>query len=84
MLFKFAFIHRSIAQLNEETEMKKAKLTQAQRILKHLASGKKLTPTYAKKYMAITKPSARVCELRDEGFNIVSGKNRVGAFAWSL
>lgn len=63
--------------------MKKAKLTQAQKIRNHLAAGKTLTPSYAKKYFKITKPSARVCELRDDGFDIVSTKNRTGAFAWA-
>jgi hypothetical protein len=58
-------------------------LTQQQKVLKALSKGA-LTPKYARTTLKIMKPSARICELRDNGVLIESFKNRAGNFAWKL
>jgi hypothetical protein len=39
------------------------KLTQNQRIMKHLSKGKALSPKQARVMYSITKPSARICAM---------------------
>jgi hypothetical protein len=58
-------------------------VTQKTKIEQILRKGRLLTPAQAKAY-GITKPSARVCELRDDGVRIASTVNRSGNFAWKL
>lgn len=61
----------------------KKQATQKSKIENILRKGRLLTPTQAKAY-GITKPSARVCELRDDGLNIESTTNKSGKFAWKM
>jgi hypothetical protein len=58
-------------------------VSQKTKIEQILRKGRLLTPTQAKAY-GITKPSARITELRDDGLSIVSTTNRGGNFAWKL
>jgi len=48
----------------------KNRLTQAQRILRHLKSGKKLTPVAAISKYGCMRLAARISELKGDGINI--------------
>lgn len=61
----------------------KKQATQKSKIEAILRKGRLLTPAQAKSY-GITKPSARVCELRDDGLDVESTTNKSGKFAWKL
>ena len=56
------------------------KLTQKQRIIRHLKDKKSITALQAMKEYGIMRLTSRICELKDEGYNIksefVSSKNR--------
>ena len=56
------------------------KLTQKQRIIRHLKDKKLITALQAMKEYGIMRLTSRICELKDEGYNIksefVSSKNR--------
>ena len=58
------------------------KLTQKQKVLKHLREIGSITPIDALRDYSIMRLTSRVCELKDEGHNIkselVSGKNKYG------
>jgi hypothetical protein len=63
--------------------MTKQQVTQKTQIEKLLRRGRLVTAAQAKA-LGITKPSARICELRDAGLNIINTLNRAGEFAWKL
>lgn len=63
-------------------KMKKP-VTQKERIVKFLTKGRLLTAKQAKSF-GIEKPSARICELRKKGLNILSTTNKSGVSAWKL
>lgn len=48
------------------------KTTQQKKILEHLRAGKKLNRIIALKELFLFELSARICELRNKGFNIIS------------
>ena len=56
------------------------KLTQKQRIIRHLKDKGSITALQAMKEYGIMRLTSRICELKDEGYNIksefVSSKNR--------
>ncbi|QDP51719.1 MAG: hypothetical protein Unbinned92contig1003_32 [Prokaryotic dsDNA virus sp.] len=58
------------------------KLTQKQKVLRHLREIGSITPIDALRDYSIMRLTSRVCELKDEGHNIkselVSGKNKYG------
>jgi hypothetical protein len=58
------------------------KLTQKQKVLRHLKEIGSITPIDALRDYSIMRLTSRVCELKDEGHNIkselVSGKNKYG------
>lgn len=58
-------------------------VTQKTQIEKLLRRGRLVTAEQAKA-LGITKPSARIRELRVAGLNIVNTLNRKGTFAWKL
>jgi hypothetical protein len=62
---------------------KQVQVTQKTQVEKLLRRGRLVTSALLKE-LGITKPSARICELRDDGLNIVNTKNREGSFAWKL
>lgn len=64
--------------------MTKVKPTQQERMLKFMANGRMLSPTQARTLFAVAKPSARISELRDLGYDIVSTKNTKNRFAYQL
>lgn len=47
-------------------------MTQTVRILKHLKSGKKLTPRQASDKFLCDRLAARICDLRREGYDIAT------------
>jgi hypothetical protein len=61
----------------------KKQVSQKSKIEAILRKGRLLTPTQAKSY-GITKPSARITELRNEGMFIIGTTNKSGNFAWKL
>lgn len=64
--------------------MAKAKVSQKSRMVAFMAKGRTLSPTQARTMFKAQKPSARVRELRLEGFNVVSTQNKSGNFAYAL
>jgi len=52
-------------------------MTQHEKIVKFLESGKKLTSNRAKSW-GITKPTARIAELRAEGYSIYTNRTKTG------
>lgn len=57
-------------------------MTQKQKVLRHLKTIGAITPIDALRDYSIMRLTSRVCELKDEGYNIkselVSGKNKFG------
>lgn len=64
--------------------MTKAKMTQKSRMLNFMADGRMLSPKQARTLFSVAKPSARICELRDDGHEIISTKNTKNRFAYQL
>ncbi len=58
------------------------KLTQKEKILRHLSSIGSITPLDAMNDYAIMRLTSRICELKDEGHNIkselISSQNKFG------
>jgi hypothetical protein len=60
-----------------------APLSQKAQIEKLLRRGRVLTAAQLRE-LGVTKPSARICNLRNDGLKIVSTTNRQGTPAWKL
>jgi len=62
--------------------MKNKKLSQKDKVLRHLKQVGSITPLDAFNDYAIMRLTSRICELKDEGHNIkselISSKNRFG------
>lgn len=58
-------------------------VTQKSQIEKLLRRGRVLTANQLRE-LGVTKPSARICNLRDDGLRILSTTNKQGVPAWKL
>ncbi len=56
--------------------MEKTNHIQRQEILSYLQQGGRLTTLYAREKMGIMHPAARVLELKNDGYNIVTYRNK--------
>jgi hypothetical protein len=63
---------------------KKQRISQKERFLNFMGQGRTLSTKQAKTMFHAHKPSARVWELRNEGYEITSTTNKVGNFAYVL
>tara|TARA_R100000773_G_scaffold15014_2_gene13731 strand:- start:441 stop:701 length:261 start_codon:yes stop_codon:yes gene_type:complete len=73
-------VERNKITLRKIKSKKMKKLTQKDRIIRHLNDKGSITALEAMKEYGIMRLTSRICELKDEGYNIksefVSSKNR--------
>mgnify|MGYP003645073379 CR=1 FL=1 len=55
-------------------------MSHKEEVLKYLQSGKKLTPLEALNYFGCFRLGARICELREAGYQIIN-ESKYGSFA---
>lgn len=58
--------------------------SQTQKIIKHLSAGKTLTAAQAKRLYGVKRMSARVLDLRQAGYPVLSGKSKAGTTSYRL